>query len=309
MNRKLCALTLAALLMTALLGGCGSANTSAAEAPMRADAAMPQEEFAADTGAGLYTAAGTSNGSAPADKAAKRIYTATLEMETTAFDEAAKQLAALVERSGGWFASSSVNNRGSGYRYGGYVIRVPAARFDEFCAQAGALCHLTYQESSTEDVSEYYYDTAGRLKTQQTKLERLQILLAKAENMEDIITVESAISDTEAAIEALSGELQHYDALVDYSTVSINLNEVYKLSNVEEPATGFGSRIGAAFVSGWQSFVNGLESLAVGLAYGWMWVLVLAAVAVTTVRLLRRRRKSQPKMPKTPGEKPGDKTE
>ena len=50
----------------------------------------------------------------------------------------------------------------------------------------------------------------------QIKLERLQKLLAQAENMEDIITIESAISETEWNIEDLSGTLRHYDALVDF---------------------------------------------------------------------------------------------
>ena len=110
--------------------------------------------------------------------------------------------------------------------------------------------------------------------------------------MEDIITIESAISETEQAIDSLSGTLQHYDALVDYATVNISLREVYKLSNVEEPATGFGSRLSAAFVSGWNNFISGMESLLVGLAYGWMWVLLALAVAAAAVARLRRRGKA-----------------
>ena len=50
------------------------------------------------------------------------------------------------------------------------------------------------------------------------------------------------------------------------------------------------SRLGKAFSGGWANFTDGLENLAVALAYGWMWVLVLAAVAVVVVRVLRKRR-------------------
>ena len=146
------------------------------------------------------------------------------------------------------------------------------------------------QTTAAQDVSEVYYDTAGRLKTQQTKLERLQALLAKAEKMEDIITIESAISETEQQIDSLSGELQHYDALVDYSTVNLTLNEVYKLSNVEEPVTGFGGRVAEALSSGWKNFVNALEGALVVLAYGWMWVLLLAAVVIIVCRVRNRKR-------------------
>ena len=60
---------------------------------------------------------------------------------------------------------------------------------------------MTWRNTNLENITETYYDTAGRLKTQKIKLERLQKLLSQAENMEDIITIESAISETEWNIE------------------------------------------------------------------------------------------------------------
>lgn len=84
-------------------------------------------------------------------------------------------------------------------------MRVPAAEYEHFCEQVGSLCHVTYMSSSAENITEEYYDTDSRLKTAQIKLERLQELLSKADNMADIITIESAISDTEYEIESLSG--------------------------------------------------------------------------------------------------------
>ena len=140
-----------------------------------------------------------------------------------------------------------------------------------------------------EDVSEHYYDTQGRLKTQQIKLERLQSLLAKAELMEDIITIESAISETEWMIDELSGTLRHYDSKVDYATIYINLWEVYKLSDVETVPDTFGQRMGAAFASGMSDFGEFLENLAVSFAYGWIWWLIVIVVIVVVVRVLRKK--------------------
>ena len=108
-------------------------------------------------------------------------------------------------------------------------MRIPADQYRPFLERVGTLCHVTYQEESSDNVSTAYYDAESRLVTQQTKLERLQNLLAQAENMEDIITIESAISDTELEIEQLTGTLRHYDSLVDFSTVYITLQEVYQL--------------------------------------------------------------------------------
>lgn len=219
----------------------------------------------------------------------KLIRTAWLELESTEFDEAVRGLKELTEAYNGYFETSSVANYKGGARWGDYAVRIPAEKFDAFLSQAGALCHLTWQEVSQEDISEAYYDTAGRLKTQQIKLERLQDLLAKAEDMEDIITLESAISETEWQIENLSGTLRRYDGKVNYATVHINLREVYKLSSVEEVPDTFGQRLGAAFGDGLRNCGDLLEDLAVAFAYSWMWWLLVVVVLVAVIRVVRKK--------------------
>ena len=297
MKRRSWAWLLALAVVLGLLGGCGSKSESASSAPMEAPMAMDAmaEAESAEMGYGGTADRGTSAGTTAGTK---RIYTANLDLETTEFDTATEAFTALTERCGGWYESSSLSSRGSGYRYADYTVRVPAEQYRTFLSQAGELCHLLYQDEYVEDVSEPYYDTAGRLKTQQMKLERLQALLEQAENMEDIITIESAISETEQQIDDLSGTLQHYDARVDYATVYVSLREVARLSNVEEPATGFGAQLAAAFSSGWKHFVSGVQDLAVALAYGWMWVLAAVVLVVLAVRKLKKKKPALPKLHK-----------
>ena len=287
--------TLLALL--GLLSGCGGGgDTAAADTATSADTAdngtaasggsygaWAETEVAEDSGQ-------AEDGASDRLENARMIYTARMEVETTAFDTAAADLRTLVEILGGYFEQAAVHNYGSGYRSGDYTVRVPADQFHPFLERVGTICHVTYKEEGSENVSEAYYDAESRLVTQQTKLERLQNLLAQAENMEDIITIESAISDTELEIERLTGTLRQYDALVDYATVHLSLQEVYQLSNVEEPATSFASRMGAAFASGWRGFVSALESLAVTLAYGWVWLLLLVVIGAVAGRILWKRK-------------------
>jgi len=299
---------LLAMLMLLSLTACGGGSAKTEEAP-RASApkeeayieyttsdsmAMPEEEKAEPQYGG-----GSSYGSSGAtvDAGRKMIRTAELQLETTEFDEAVKSLNALTEQMGGYFENSSIGTRGKNYRWAEYTVRVPAEHYNAFLNQAGELCHETWRNASQQDVSEVYYDTAGRLKTQQIKLERLQELLSKAELMEDIITIENAISETEQRIDDLSGTLQHYDARVDYATVYIYLSEVYKLSNVEEVPENFGSRLSNAFTNGWANFVDGMEDMLVSMAYSWMQLLIFAAVVVVVVIcLLRWRRKRKAKL-------------
>lgn len=295
MKKRIGGIFLATVLVLSLLTACGGSagGSSGSKNSAAADMAPAAAEDSGGTEYG-FTGESVSAGGADEDvlRDAKMIYTANLEMETTAFDEAVEGLGRLTKEMGGYYENSSLRTGGSGYRWADYTVRVPAKNYDEFLSRAGALCNLTWRSERAENVTEAYYDTEGRLKTQQIKLERLQELLSRAEAMEDIITIESAISETEYQIESLSGTLRHYDALVDYATVSVNLQEVYKLSSMEEAPNSFGARMSAAFTAGGAAFASGVENLVVGLAYIWMWLLVLAVIVAAVIAVLRRKRGS-----------------
>lgn len=311
--KKNLSLLLALVLLIALFAGCGAtagntvANDSAAavETPMEAPMApMPAPEiwteekieYGSTTNSSAAAGAGAASGSdlsAALPKGVKLIYTANIDLESTVFDTAVSAIESLVADCGGYYESSDLNNY-SRYRYGYYTVRVPAEKFEFFCAtisqmsESGEVLQLNNLSRSAQDISESYYDTEARLTTQQTKLQRLQELLAKAEDMADIITIESAISETEFTIENLTGTLRKYDSLVGYSTISISLSEVYKLSEVEEPAIGFGAKLVSAFKQGCSRFVNNLQWFLLDLARAWVGWLIFIVVVVVVVFVLRR---------------------
>ena len=290
MKRRMFALLLTGL-MCLSLADCGAKSEAAApsaEAPAASAPMMEEYYYGADMEMSMTDSVdGGETGGVVSGQ--KLIRTASLELETMEFESTNAALNELVAQMGGYMENSNLRNRSSGYRYAEYILRIPAERYEEFLNQAGTLCHETWRSTSQEDISEMYYDTQGRLKTQQIKLERLQDLLAKAETMEDIITIESAISETEMLIDNYSGTLRHYDGKVDYATVSISLQEVYKYSNTEEAPTTFASRLGNSFSSGWNNFVDAMEDLVVGLAYGWMWLVILGAAAFIGFRVARKK--------------------
>jgi len=321
MKKKL-ALLLVLLMLAALLAGCGASSTAAmASDTFTAPAAAPAE-YKSEAAYGGYidngydyayaeesyyeaempmpepsASATASNLATGIPNGVKLIYRADISLESTQFDDAVTAIRTLAEQCGGYYESSNLDNY-SAYRYAYYTIRVPAEQFETFCTAVseisaeGVTFQMTNISRSAEDVSESYYDTESRLETQKTKLARLQELLAKAENMEDIITIESAISDTEWQIENLTGTLRHYDSLVGYSTICINISEVYKLTEIEEPAIGFGAKLAAAFQQGCTNFVNGLEHAALRFARAWVgWLIFFVIVAVVifvVVRVTRR---------------------
>ena len=218
----------------------------------------------------------------------KMIYRGSMDLQTTEFERSDTEIKALTRRLGGYFEEQSAYNRSGGYRSANYTIRVPAERFEEFLGQVGDICTVVFQTQSAEDVSEYYYDMESRLETAKIKLDRLQALLARAEEMEDIITLESAISETEYQIERLSGEKRHYDSLIGYSTITVSLDEVYRVTEPESAPLTFSQRLGIAFREGLRSFGGAMENIAEWFAYSWLTLLVIILIVLAAVKLIRR---------------------
>ena len=281
---------LIALVMTLGITACGAsaggmkyesadmATTESYSMPQEAPMAAEEAEMSWDNGEYKMKADGGQAQTNAQQNGAKKIYRATLELQTLEFEKANEDIDRMIDEVGGWVEQKDVSTYSSSYRSAYYTVRVPAAKFESFCAGVGELCHVTYSTSSAEDISESYYDTKARLETAQIKLERLQTLLKDADNMADIITIESAISDTEYQIDYLSGTLRSYDSLVDYATVCLNLNEVYRLSNTEDAPKSFGEKLSNAFNEGVKDAGELLEDIAIWFAYNWLMVIIWLAV-------------------------------
>ena len=257
-----------------------------AEMDAPAEEPVPPKNAASGGGNALYTG-----------ENAKLIQRAELRLQTTDFPAAEASLTALVEAQGGYFESSSV--QGGGYydqqaaRYGVYVIRVPKGRYESFLSAAGALCHVVSLNRSAEDVGEAYFDLETRLRTQQTKQDRLQSLLEQAETMNDIISLENALSETEYQIEMYSTDLRRYDSLVDFATVTVYLDEVLQLSALTGPADSLDVRMSSAFSEGLDGAKEGWMNFLVWCAYHLIGLIVAAVIIVAALLVLVRCRKKR----------------
>lgn len=217
---------------------------------------------------------------AAADRSsAKIIYTADISMQSTEFDDTVKYIDDLAARYDAYFESRIISDSSGSYRSADYIIRVPQQHYSELMTALNeGTAAVTRQVENAMDVSDSYYDIQSRLDTARTKLARLQALLAQAEDMSDIITLEDAISDTEWEIDDLQGALNSLDSKISYSTVNISLREVYKV-NITDPAPlSFGERISQAFHNGLEEFGDAMGDLAIFFAESWTWILFLLAI-------------------------------
>ena len=247
---------LAAMLLA--LSACGGAaassmkDTAAAE-PAAAEPAMPEldggvyeEEIAADTvemdaveaGAGPETSAGMLSGTGSGSLTDKIIYSAYGELETTDFDGSLAAINTLVDQYGAFVESSSVTGNdlqtaatgGFCGRTAQFTLRVPREHYSDLTAALDTVGNVTYLTSDAENITAQYSDVEAQVKSYDTQEQRLLEIMAQADTVEDMITLESRLSDVRMERERLEAQLQNWDRLVDYSTVSLFLTEVQELT-------------------------------------------------------------------------------
>ena len=142
---------------------------------------------------------------------------------------------------------------------------------------------------SGRDISLDYYDTETRLEVLETRQERLMALLEEAATLEDIIELERELADVDYEISIYEGTLRDYDSLIDYSTITITLEEVNEITEV---ATSDDQTIGERISSGFYSVLSVLaefgEGLLVFIIAGSPALIILAAIILLIVWLVKR---------------------
>ncbi len=281
-----------------------SSSAAYAEAPM--PAAAQYKESAYDEEAAHWDmeipaepdaiAVGESGSAVPASDR-KIVYTGSMELQTKEFDDALAAITKLVGEAGGYVSSQEVSGRSLTYRGNYYerraslTIRVPAKKFDSLMSGVAGICNVTDRSVWTDDISERYYDAEVHLSTLRLQEERLLEILSKAEKLEDVITLEQALSDVRYEIESLTAQLRRMKDQVDYSTLTLTLQEVVEYSEVEAPPATFGEKVSEAAKRSAQSIGDFFEGLILwiieDLPLVLLWLLLICFVLWVLVRVLR----------------------
>ncbi len=301
-------LFLAILLLFSLVA-CGKSSDSASADQMKTessydkDYSYAEDSIADSNGTGYYDGAmseiiTSADSAIYTDPNAKVIRTAYLTLQTLDFEQSVSSLAALTEQYGGYYESAQIDSGGYYNQYASrsayYVVRIPKENFVAFRDSIGSVGYIRSFNEDAQNIGEQYYDTEARLATLKTKHERLLALLEKAELMEDIISLESALADVQYQIDQYSTTLRKYDSQINYSTFTINLDEVYEIKAEEpSPKEGFFTRLWSNLKSGFEDFVDGLEDFAFWFARNLIGIVIFAAVVIVVIKVIRSIRRKR----------------
>lgn len=200
----------------------------------------------------------------------KIIFTGQVSMETLNFEKTRTDLCNYINNVGGFAQNSSFQGGrlgGEGLRSAEYVFRIPKAKFNEAFVDFRKFGTVVSEQLNGEDVTNQYIDTEARLKSLKIQQERLEELLKKAVKMEDIISLEKELQSTIYEIENYTGSIKKWDSLVEYSTLTVRLNEVQQISKeAPKEQDGFLSRIGFSFKNSAEGLWDFIKEVAVFIA-------------------------------------------
>lgn len=258
-RRAVLALALGALLLAACSGGGGSTTAESASGGSTSDSGGEVAPQGPGGGAGAGPAAPEEAPTGPA--ALGRIappstfaLVGDLTVEVGDVARAAEQAARLVADAGGRIES---DQRGTERLDGKDLVtaslrfRVPPESFQPTVAGLSALGEERRRDLGGEEVGDQIVDVESRLATQRASVARVRALMARAEDLTEIVQVEAELTRRTADLESLESRLAALTARVDLSTITLHLVS----EDVPEPVAGPpGFRDGLR--AGWDALVS-----------------------------------------------------
>ncbi len=288
------ALFMTLLLTASLLFGCGMNSAPVDKGFAEGEAAedaLVSESIASNTGS-----TGTESALPEGKKLVRKLW---LDAETEDLDPLLAQVDQQIADLDGYIEQREVRNNSSrSYRYANITLRIPAEHMHDFVTQVSENANVTSSNETTENITLSYVATESRIKALETEQARLLELLAKAENMENLLQIEKRLTEVRTELEKVTSQLRLYDNLVDYATIYLKLTEVKEYTPVEEPETLW-QRMAEGFTKSLKALGVFFEGLAVFLVCALPWIIVPALVL--TLILILQKRKNRKKNP--PAEK------
>lgn len=147
------------------------------------------------------------------------IRTASLEVVVPSVPESVTAATRLVTEAGGYVAES-VTRRDSSARL---RVRVPAPQLDAVLGGLSRLGEERQRQVSVQDVTEQVADLDAALANKKALRDRLRALLARANDVKDILAVENELTRLQTEIDAMEGGLNRLRTDIAYSAVELQL--------------------------------------------------------------------------------------
>ncbi len=170
------------------------------------------------------------------------------------------------------------------------TLQVPTAALDRVLQRVAAVGKVLSQGQTTQDVTGEYVDTTSRIANQEASVARVRALLARADNLGEVVQIEGELTRRQADLESLQTRLEQLKDQTTLSTLTVSISEPAKPA--ADPGIDRGFLGGLA--AGWRALIGGLGLALTVLGALLPFAVLTALMGAPLVLWVRRRRRAQP---------------
>jgi hypothetical protein len=121
------------------------------------------------------------------------------------------------------------------------VVRVPSHKFGETMSALEQVGVLRSSDRGSEDVTTQVIDNGARVRAQEASLRRVELLLADARDLKDVIWIESQLTGRQAELDSLKSQQSWLADQTSLSTITVDISarQVVEDEPDKERPTGF----------------------------------------------------------------------
>ncbi|MGW6280727.1 DUF4349 domain-containing protein [Kribbella sp. NPDC055071] len=169
------------------------------------------------------------------------------------------------------------------------VLKVPTKSYDAAIDRLSALGDRLEIHQESTDVTEQVVDVASRIESQRASLDRMRALMAKANTVGEVVSVESELTRREADLESLLAKQKNLALQTDLATLTLTVTGKGEPVAAPDPDRGFL----AGLKSGWHAFTATFVALGTALGAVLPFLIVLAIIGVPLWRFRHRLRRQR----------------
>ena len=317
MTTRTCAAgVLTAFTMTVLLAACstnGDSDAGASDAAMGESSAGDGSGGAAsrDFAAAEDSASSGSSGSSPSSGSGSQaattpqmeravISSGTVSLSSKDVAQTRQEVQRIVDAQGGDVTEENTETDEDGETsYSRFVIRVPSSKFSASMEALEQVDGVIASNRDSEDVTTQVIDNDVRVRAQEASLKRVEMLLAEAKSLKNLIWIESQLTTRQAELDSLKSQQSWLTDQTSLSTITVDISAA-PTTTVQKEKDG----APAGFLTGLRGGMKALAGTfaAVATVLGALLPFaVVALVAGVPIWLVARRRRSARPLPTPAG--------
>lgn len=152
------------------------------------------------------------------------------------------------------------------------TVRVPAAAVDSFLAGLSEVATVHDLSQNSTDVTLVVTDYQARISALESSIARFVTLEKSAKTAQDLIDIETALSDRQAQLEQLQSEMRYYSDQIALSTIQV---EIGLPASATDPIP---DNFWGGIIAGWKGLLGFLSGVIVAIGVVIPWLPLVAGI-------------------------------